>query len=97
MTREQNSRQRIDRQLGQCGWIVQNFRGLDISAAMGVAVREFPLKNGFADYLLYVGGRVVGVIEAKPEGHLAGFRLGPALTPLASPVDPIDKALDLAQ
>jgi type I restriction enzyme R subunit len=28
-----------------------------------------PLKTGSADYLLYVDGRVVGVVEAKPEGH----------------------------
>jgi hypothetical protein len=34
-----------------------------------VAVREFPLKTGDADYMLYVDGRAVGVIEAKPEGH----------------------------
>ena len=39
--------------------------------ARGVAVREFPLRTGHgtADYLLYVDGRVAGVIEAKPEGH----------------------------
>src|SRR5229473_6569544 len=42
---------------------------MDISAALGVAVREFPLKSGSADYLLYVDGRVVGVIKAKPQGH----------------------------
>ncbi len=29
----------------------------------------FPLRTGFADYLLYVAGKAVGVIEAKPEGH----------------------------
>ena len=52
MTPEQHSRQRIHQQLAQCGWIVQDFRDLSISAALGVAVREFPLKNGFTDYLL---------------------------------------------
>ena len=37
----------------------------------GVAVREFPLKpgHGYADYLLYVDGQAVGVIEAKKEGE----------------------------
>lgn len=42
---------------------------MDISAGLGVAVREFPLKSGFADYLLYLDARAVGVVEAKPEGH----------------------------
>ena len=38
-------------------------------SAGAVAVREFPLSRGFADYLLYVNGRIIGVVEAKPEGH----------------------------
>jgi type I restriction enzyme, R subunit len=42
---------------------------MDISAGPGVAVREFPLKTGFADYLLYATGKVIGAVEAKPEGH----------------------------
>lgn len=34
-------------------------------------MREFPLKlgHGTADYLLFVGQRAAGVVEAKPEGH----------------------------
>ncbi len=31
-------------------------------------MREFHLARGFADYVLYVDGRIVGVIEAKREG-----------------------------
>ena len=69
MTPEQQSRLEIDRQLEQCGWVVQSFREMNITAGLGVAVREFPLKSGFADYLLYADGKAVGVIEAKPEGH----------------------------
>ncbi len=69
MTLEQKARQKIDRQLGQCGWLVQDYRSMDLSAGPGVAVREFPLTTGLADYLLYVDRRVLGVIEAKPEGH----------------------------
>ena len=38
-------------------------------SAGAVAVREFPLSKGFADYLLYVNGKIIGVVEAKPEGH----------------------------
>ena len=42
---------------------------MHISAGPGVAVREFPLRTGFADYLLYANGKAIGVVEAKPEGH----------------------------
>jgi type I restriction enzyme, R subunit len=69
MTPEQKARQEIDRQLAQCGWIVQNYRDMNISAGLGVAIREFPLKTGFADWLLYGNCKALGTIEAKPEGH----------------------------
>src|SRR3954466_15516168 len=42
---------------------------MNLSAGAGVAVREFPLKSGFADYLLYASGKAIGVVEAEPEGH----------------------------
>jgi type I restriction enzyme R subunit len=42
---------------------------MNISAAPGVAVREFPMLTGEADYLLYASGKAIGVIEAKPKGH----------------------------
>ena len=42
---------------------------MNISAALGVAVREFPMLTGEADYLLYVDGKAIGVVEAKPKGH----------------------------
>ncbi|HET7460020.1 MAG TPA: type I restriction-modification enzyme R subunit C-terminal domain-containing protein [Longimicrobium sp.] len=48
--------------------MVQSFKDLDLSAGPGVAVREFPLAHGTADYLLYVNRRAVGVVEAKAEG-----------------------------
>jgi len=69
MTPEEKARNVIDRQLEACGWSLQNFRAMNISAARGVAVREFPLKTGFADYLLYAEGKAIGVVEAKPVGH----------------------------
>ena len=71
---EQEARENIHRQLDQCGWIVQNASEVNISAGLGVAIREFPLKTGFADYLLYADGRAIGVIEAKPEGHTLSLR-----------------------
>lgn len=42
---------------------------MNISAGPGVAIREFPLKTGVADYLLYVYAKALGTIEAKPEDH----------------------------
>ncbi len=70
-TPEQRARANIDRLLLQAGWAVQNMAALNVSAARGVAVREFGLQHGHgtADYLLYVDGRAVGVVEAKPVGH----------------------------
>ena len=67
MTPEQRSRLEIDRQLVQCGWVVQSFRDMNISAGPGVAVREFPLKSGYADYLLYADCKALGVVEATKE------------------------------
>ncbi len=60
MTPEDKARQKIDEQLAQCGWIVQDASEMNISAGLGVAIREFPLKTGFADYLLYADGRAIG-------------------------------------
>lgn len=68
MTPEEQARRDIDRQLAQCGWRVQNRGEMNISTG-GVAVREFPMLTGEADYLLYYGGKAIGVIEAKPQGH----------------------------
>ena len=49
---------------------------MNIMAGPGVAVPEFPLKTGYADYLLYADGKAIGVVEAKPEGHaLTGIEI----------------------
>jgi len=73
---EAEARKKIDRKLGQAGWIVQDYKERNITAGLGVAIREFPTQNGPADYLLYVDGRAIGVVEAKPEGHtLAGVEI----------------------
>ncbi|MDQ6739135.1 MAG: DEAD/DEAH box helicase family protein, partial [Actinomycetota bacterium] len=65
---EVQARKNIDRQLRSAGWLIQDYRDIAPVARLGVAVREFPLPTGFADYLLYVDSRLVGVIEAKREG-----------------------------
>ncbi|MBS4035829.1 MAG: hypothetical protein KGZ85_15300, partial [Ignavibacterium sp.] len=67
-TPEELARINIDRQLTACGWIVQSRAEMNLYAARGVAVREFPLETGEADYLLFVDRKAVGVVEAKPEG-----------------------------
>ena len=68
MKPEDKARQRIDRQFAQAGWLVQDYGAHNIAAGPGVAVREFPLTTGFADYLLYADAKVIGVVEAKKEG-----------------------------
>jgi len=70
MSPEQQARGTIDQLLTAAGWHVCDASEVNIRAARGVAIREFPLKSGhgFADYLLYVDGKAAGVIEAKKEG-----------------------------
>lgn len=67
---EEQARQTIDAALRQAGWDVQDGRRVNVNAAQGVAIREFPLKAGYgtADYLLYVNGKAAGVLEAKKAG-----------------------------
>ena len=68
MKPEAKARQRIDALLEAAGWSVQDVSQLNLGASLGVALREFPLESGFADYLLFVDRKAVGVIEAKPAG-----------------------------
>lgn len=65
---EELARQTIDSKLQSAGWAVQDYDQRNLGAAKGVAVREFPLKTGFADYLLFVERKAIGVLEAKAEG-----------------------------
>ena len=65
---EAAARINIDQQLEACGWVVQDYRHAAVAAAPGVAVREVPTEAGPADYVLFVDGQAVGVIEAKKEG-----------------------------
>ena len=65
MTPEEKARQTIDEKLIQSGWAIQNMKELNLSSALGVAVREFPTSTGPVDYALFVDGKPVGVAEAK--------------------------------
>src|SRR5512136_1917074 len=68
MNPEGLARQNIDAQLLQAGWLVQDRLGMNLFASRGIAVREFPLDTGEADYLLFVDRKALGIVEAKPEG-----------------------------
>ena len=54
-----------------CGWIIQNKSTLNLSAGVGIAVREYLTDVGPADYVLFVDGKPCGIVEAKreEEGH----------------------------
>ncbi|MGX1367666.1 type I restriction enzyme R subunit [Streptomyces canus] len=70
---EVQARKKIDAMLTKAGWLIQNKAEANPLAGQGVAVEEFTLATGRADYVLYVDGKIVGVIEAKREGTpLAG-------------------------
>ena len=58
----------IDAQLEAAGWVIQDRAQLDRRASLGIAVREYPMANGPADYLLLVDGKACGTVEAKHEG-----------------------------
>ena len=68
MTPEQQARQQIDAMLVASGWIVQDYKAFNPSAARGIALREVPLKSGRCDYLLLVDRKALGVVEAKKKG-----------------------------
>ena len=65
MTPEEKARLAIDEKLNQSGWVIQDMKRLNLSASLGVAVREFPTSTGEVDYALFVDGKPVGVVEAR--------------------------------
>ena len=65
MKPEEKSRLIIDKKLIESGWVIQDVKTLNLSASLGVAVREFPTSTGPVDYALFIEGVPVGVIEAK--------------------------------
>src|SRR5437773_5578333 len=67
---EELAREKIDKLLAECGWIIQNRSTINLSASRGIAIREALLKDrDEVDYLLFVDGKAIGTVEAKPEGH----------------------------
>jgi type I restriction enzyme R subunit len=63
---EKLAREEIDALLGPCGWVVQDKNAVNLIASRGVAVRELTFKTGEADYALFVDGKAIGTLEAKP-------------------------------
>ena len=73
MTPEAKARVNIDKMLVESGYVLQDMKEFNRTAALGVAIREFPTKSGPVDYLLFIDGNPVGVVEAKAEDK--GFSL----------------------
>ena len=69
---EQIARDKIDSQLIDCGWKIQNKKNINLFAGLGIAVRHLETSDGKeADYVLFIDAKPVGIIEAKKitEGH----------------------------
>ena len=66
---EEQARGNIDALLDRCGWQVQDKSYANLQAGRGIAVRELSFKTGEPDYTLFVDGKAIGTIEAKPVGH----------------------------
>jgi type I restriction enzyme, R subunit len=72
------ARQKIDAQLLEAGWVIQDRNEVNLGAGRGIAVREFLMApgHGKADYLLFLDRRPVGAFEAKKAGDtLAGVEI----------------------
>ncbi len=46
---EELARDKIDKVLTHCGWILRNCSSVKLSAGRGIAIRDGPLKGGEAD------------------------------------------------
>jgi len=69
MTPELTTREQIDTQLGRSGWAVQTKDYLNLSASRGGAVCELTFTTGKPDYILFVDGKALGAVQAKPARH----------------------------
>jgi type I restriction enzyme, R subunit len=67
-TPEEKAREQIDKMLAACGWVIQSKASINLSAARGVAICELTFATGEPDYTLFVDGKAIGTVEAKPEG-----------------------------
>lgn len=68
MIPEERAREKIDAMLIASGWALQTRDRVNLSAIRGVAICELSFATGEPDYTLFVDGKAIGTIEAKPEG-----------------------------
>jgi type I restriction enzyme R subunit len=79
LTPEEQARKTIDEALHNAGWDVQDVSHVNVNAATGVAIREFPLKAGYgtADYLLYVNGKAAGAASQSKSSSCSKLQIVP--------------------
>lgn len=68
MTPEEKARGQIDAILHASGWAVQSKDEINLSAGRGVTISELSFTTGEPDYTLFVDGKAIGTVEAKPQG-----------------------------
>ena len=68
MTPEEKARLQIDVMLITSGWTVQSKDKINLAASRGVAIGELSFRTGEPDYTLFVDGKAIGTVEAKPAG-----------------------------
>lgn len=72
---EAETREMIDAQLVKAGWIADtetiNFKKNRTVPQRGkfMAIAEWPVNGGWADYALFIGHEMYGIVEAKKYGH----------------------------
>ena len=86
MTPEEKARQVIDQKLIGAGWAIQDLADLNVTASLGVAVREFPTSTGPVDYALFVDGSPVGVRNNPAVMRTASSSMSMETTRSASPM-----------
>ena len=64
---EAKARIDIDKKLREAGFVIQNIDSFNPTASLGVILREAQTNSGPVDYLIFIAGKPVGVIEAKKE------------------------------
>jgi type I site-specific restriction endonuclease len=69
MTPEEIVRQQIEAQLLASRRAVQTKDKINLFAGPGVAVCELSFATGEPDYTVFVDGKALGTVEAKPAGH----------------------------
>jgi type I restriction enzyme R subunit len=67
---EEETRMKIDEQLRAAGWEADSEelrygKGARPEKGRNMAIAEWPLKDGFADYALFIGLEFAGIVEAK--------------------------------